>query len=326
MNRRVAGLACLLGALTVPAALTGCGGEPAGTRAGATARVAVNPTQCTRQLHAPQYDQAPNAFTPVTFFQAGHDWWGSGDQADFDLNDPGDSCLGAQSARMTSGGTGANTRIGRTGLEPVDFTARDVAVWVRVDDWTHLDVLRLWLSSDPGDFRNAVTFDLTTVTDDSLRYVQPGEWVRFVVPWGHGEAEPGAEVDRAHIRTAQLQVFDDNSGHPVTVHWNGLAAVSRTHNPFPRGVVSLTFDDGYLTQDTEARSYLDLRGMRGTLYALRSYAETGGDYHLDTARCGPAGPQVGSRFCRLATDPTGSTPTPASPRRRRRRPPRRQSG
>jgi peptidoglycan/xylan/chitin deacetylase (PgdA/CDA1 family) len=266
-------------------ALTACAEETPASRAGAPSDLpAVDPVRCTSELHAPALDGVPDAMVPVTFFQPGHGWWGSGERARFDLDDVGDRCLGGQSARMTSGGTGRNTRIGQTGLGPVDFTDRDVAVWVKVDDWAHLDVLRLWLSSDPGDFRNAVTFDLTTRTDDALRYALPGRWVRFVVPWGHGTPEPGADVDRARIRTIQLQVFDDNTGHPVTVRWNGIAAVSRSHNPFPRGVVSLTFDDGYATQDTQARAYLDLRRMRATLYALRDYAEAGEGYHLTTAR------------------------------------------
>jgi len=265
--------------------LVACGGDgpdPA-THPAWIPGIAVNPAHCTQALHASTGPETPAEFLPITFFQAGHGWWGSGTDATFQLDDPTDTCLGTQSAWMRSGGTGQNTRIGHTGIGPYDFTDRDVVVWVNVDDWAHLDVLRLWLSSDEGDFTDAVTFDLTTLTDDALLYCRPGEWVRFVVPWGHGVPEPGTTVDRSAIRTVQLQVFDDNSGHPVRVHWNGLAAVSRSGNPFPHGVVSLTFDDGYATQSTEAARYLDTRGMRGTLYVLRSYVDAGGS-HLDESQ------------------------------------------
>ena len=146
--RRVRTTTTVLGMLL----LVACGGDgpdPA-THPAWIPGIAVNPAHCTQALHASTGPETPAEFLPITFFQAGHGWWGSGTDATFQLDDPTDTCLGTQSAWMRSGGTGQNTRIGHTGIGPYDFTDRDVVVWVKVDDWAHLDVLRLWLSSDEG--------------------------------------------------------------------------------------------------------------------------------------------------------------------------------
>jgi peptidoglycan/xylan/chitin deacetylase (PgdA/CDA1 family) len=212
----------------------------------------------------------------ITSFQAGHGFTQNGTGTS-NLNDNTDFILGTQSAKMTTNGAGAGNALKHAGLPSVDLTGKNIVAWLKVDDWTHVTQAYLYL----GD-TNLANFFLAKLGENLFAFptsqVQKnGEWNRIVVPWANVTVNTGAP-NRAAITDWEFRVVDDNTGHPVTMHVNGIGVVPDASADWPHGVVSLWFDDGYASQYTAARAKMDQYGFAATTATIKDLIGSSGTY------------------------------------------------
>jgi hypothetical protein len=144
---------------------------------------------------------------------------------------------------------------------PLDFTKRFLKVRVRVDDVMRLSGLEFHLFSD-ADRTQAFVLAIPLFEDEEANLLQDGEW--STVTLSPGAARRVGTPDLGAIREIVWLVADNGSTEsptPVRADWSELAAVDAT-----RGVVTLTFDDGYDEHYSVAAKLMAEHGLRGTAY------------------------------------------------------------
>ena len=176
--------------------------------------------------------------------------------------DTTDFVLGGQAVKVTSNGAGANTKITITPGAAINLTGKSLVVWVKYEN------LSSFLSGYPrfilGDTGLVNTYTWLAGSAAGQPWNLDGEWMRITLPFGTATAT-GAP-SRSSLGSLIMQVFDQSAG-PVTVHVGGVALMAET-TLFPSGVLSLAFDDGYLTQFSTAKPLMDSYGYRGTAYLI----------------------------------------------------------
>ena len=212
--------------------------------------------------------QATNPAFLITSFQSGHGWTSSGSGTP-NLNDTSLFKRGSQCLSGLTDGAGGGFSVRRTGLPSLDWTGKIPAVLFRVDDWTNLSDMSLYMGDTTLANRFVHTFTdplANAPTQDSM-LLRNNEWGVLTVPWGVKTAITGSP-NRAAITDYQLRAADKN-GIAINVHWNALFAVNE-QTVFPNGVVSLVFDDGWDSQYTQARLKMDQYGFPGSCYVIAS--------------------------------------------------------
>ncbi len=204
---------------------------------------------------------------------AGHGW-SAHDAAGstINLNDTSDFFLGTQSIKITTGGTGVASAVRKAGMA-LDCTGMDVRLWFKYDDPSKLAAIRIYLSdSQIANHYNKIVIQPAGANANPIG--NAGEWIVVDVPFS-SMASQGSPT-RNSIDTFSFTCID-NAGGPLNVSFGGFALVpADSLNQFPNGVVSLTFDDSYVSQYTIARPYLDKYGYRGTLFPVIGLLDTAG--------------------------------------------------
>lgn len=231
---------------------------------------ATPPTTSPASLVAPvvQLPRHPIT-TPVTGFQTGHGFFLSA-PAGATLTDPDTSAFinGGQSVTMKSDGAGGPCYLKKNSIAPVlDFTGKMVRVWLRLPnpaDIANLSSVLLYLGSD-----NVVAnyFGFTTLMSGFGSEYYGNETARFGwmgVTMSFGEQTVVGAPARNSINSVWLKVTDAH-GQPVQVGFGGVEMVPEPAN----GVVSFTFDDGRLTQFTQARAKLSQYRFPASAYIIR---------------------------------------------------------
>jgi peptidoglycan/xylan/chitin deacetylase (PgdA/CDA1 family) len=116
-----------------------------------------------------------------------------------------------------------------------ETNARDIALYL--GDSSFANIYRLRFRSGQGEV-----------------YVTENEWVSFSMSL-ENTTEPLGKPDPCKITRVRLRAVDDGT-KPVTLSMDALTKVPRSLD-FPTGVVSFTFDDGFLSTYTEAAPCLD---------------------------------------------------------------------
>jgi peptidoglycan/xylan/chitin deacetylase (PgdA/CDA1 family) len=222
-------------------------------------------------------DRVPSMIWPpavsqsmVNTLQSGHGASINGVVTSSNLNDTSDYALGTQHASLvTQLNTAASIR--KLANPNIDMTGKSIVVWVKIDDITHLSTIDIYLGS--ASLANFFRFRIHTQGTAEAYSINSGEWVRLVVNWGDLASTTGAPV-RTTITDWQVRVLDDNAG-TVTFRLGGIATVPEP-TQWPNGVVSVTFDDGYISQFDEARKKMDTYGFPGVAYLIRDRIGTSG--------------------------------------------------
>jgi hypothetical protein len=200
--------------------------------------------------------------TFLTTFQTGH---GFTSISGGTLTDDSTTINGTQSLRINGPG-GAGTTVARsTTLPTVDFTDCLVAAQFRMDGAGSLGGLLLRLAS--GDITTNYAEVALAPTTDS--YLQSGRWETQTL--GQSEFTETGTVDWSAINKAELRMTD-NGGGALAIRMSYLAARPR----LPKGIVSLTFDDGWASQYTAALPVLSKYRMPCTAYIIADLIGTGG--------------------------------------------------
>lgn len=208
-------------------------------------------------------------------FQTGHGWTASGSGvASSNMNDTSTFVKGTQSAQVVTTGTGAVANIRRLASALPDLTGKAIRLTFRVADVTHLNQINVQVGTST--LANTFNWRLHTHASTAENQVLSGEWATMTLSWADVRSATGTySISSTGIPSTTsgftdflFQVVDDNTGNPITVNLQSIEVIPDTTETFPNGVVSITFDDSYASQYTNARPKMDTLGYRGTLYTI----------------------------------------------------------
>ncbi len=212
----------------------------------------------------------PNVTAHVTSMQSGHGWTAS-NALSSNLNDTTTYALGSQSASITSKTDTTAATLTKTGLS-LDITAtKQLRLLIRVEDADNINGAYLYVSSDSM-VANFTAIPIQTITaDPGIRWVKNGEWKWVTVNLASGAVTGSpnfAAVDSLRIRLTSI------SGVSTTVRLQAVQVMERKSFA-AGGIVSLSYDDSYFTQNSLAKVHLDKWGFPATAFTIASNVRDG---------------------------------------------------
>lgn len=173
---------------------------------------------------------------------------------------------GTQSYKMTTDGDGV-AMFARSGLlSPLlDFTGQTLTLQFQTDAIEALTEITVYLTSD----NFATAFYIFPFDNASTNYIKNGDWVTMTMNFAD-VLVTGAPARNA-INNIQIRV-KDSADQVVNVNF---ASIGMTPEP-PAGMLSFTFDDGWVSQYDEAKKKMSEYGYPGTAYAIKANAGTAG--------------------------------------------------
>jgi hypothetical protein len=214
-------------------------------------------------------------------FQAGHGWTPGGvGTASAEANDPSVFVRGTQSVRVTTNGTGKQSYVRKTGMPALNLTDKMIRLVFRVDDVANLSKLVFYAGS--GSLANHFAWTFHAHSGTAANYVQSGEWVTVHLQWAdvtgaagtYALSAAGTPSTKTGITDMSFAVYD-NAGGPVTYRLQAVELIPDTASVFPKGVVSITFDDSHKSIHDLARPVMDQYGYSGTVYNIADAIGTG---------------------------------------------------
>jgi hypothetical protein len=247
------------------AALAGCS-SPAPSGSAPTAR-RETPVPPARHLD-------PVRATWSQDFQAGHGWSAAGaGSASANLNDTSIFVRGTQSARVTTDGSGRQSAIRARKIPPLDLTGKMIRLMFRIEDTRHLHNLEFYLGS--RDLADSYVWRFHAHADQGAHYVESGEWVTVHLQWvdvhvasgSYAVSPVGVPSVTAGFTAMSFAAYDD-AGGPITYHLQTVEILPDTRSVFPRGAVSITFDDSWASVSDLAVPVMKTHGFAGTVYTI----------------------------------------------------------
>lgn len=221
---------------------------------------------------SPRWEQWPPQREPVTeriewaaTMQSGHGWATTESPAATIVADTAEYRMGTQSLRI-NGVEGQRDTIISPPLN-IDLTDRALVVWLRCNYGAPDG---LWVRA--GDIAGGNYYQWRVIrpghTAGIARY---GEWVQLrLLPQNFTGSPDITNLERVSI----------SSDDTASVSWNLQGVGTAETETQPRGIVSLTFDDGEAGVLRAAREYMTPRGWAGTAYVIRSKSSGGNPRYL----------------------------------------------
>lgn len=237
-------------------------------------------------LTAPAAYDTKDIFAPMI---AGHGWTaGSTVNATYNLNDTTRRVTGDRSISVTTDGTGTgNSYLQRAGLD-LDLTGKGLTFWLQVTNQESILSVDLSIASGSPTTVDAGIFPYVFVhlplSPGGKSPVQEGEWFPVHVSLGNATGSSGGVFDRTSVKTLRVAVRQ-NPGMPApTLRIGGVGTFADTTPRYPRGVISLMFDDTYDSDYTLAAPRLARHAFPGTAYTIYSRVGTPGCTSLTQLR------------------------------------------
>lgn len=169
-----------------------------------------------------------------------------------------DYISGKSSVKITSDGLGNAVFARKTSINPnIDLKNKYLSLWIKIDNPSELLEVYFYISSDNFS-SNFYTFKIS----DDLSIFKPNTWTRVSLPFG--EATENGTVDKSKINSAQIRI-KDKSNTSVNVHMDSID-ISPEKNT--GGILSITFDDNWISQYTEGKRIMDKYAFKGTAYIM----------------------------------------------------------
>jgi peptidoglycan/xylan/chitin deacetylase (PgdA/CDA1 family) len=204
--------------------------------------------------------------------QAGNTITLVGAPATSNLNDTSDFALGSQSCSITS--TAASQVVGYdSGTVALDMTNKGFVFWARIDNGaTNMQKAEFHVICNAGADAWVAKILNGVANAEDQQYAKSGEWIKYYVPFASISQSPlgnGAIGAPSRSNVVKIRFRHTNIDTlPLSTKLNGFATYPEPVNTFPNGVVSLTYDDTYLTQFNLSRPDLDKYGFKATLYPI----------------------------------------------------------
>jgi peptidoglycan/xylan/chitin deacetylase (PgdA/CDA1 family) len=204
------------------------------------------------------------AENPVQVFSSGHGWkkiYGMGSFSD----DAGDCVKNDRSLKLVTTGDKKGNSIRKTGAGITDFTSRYPVIQLKVDNVKNLESLYFTISS--SDYSAGYySWSLKSQLQLSRDYNHDNEWLPLSLSFNGARLMD--KSNRNAISSYELKCTD--SGSAVTVRLGSIGYFDEA----AEGIVSITFDDGWLSQFTEAKRKMDECGFAGTVYIIKDKVGT----------------------------------------------------
>lgn len=211
---------------------------------------------------------------------AGHGWTaGPTTTATYNLNDTGDKAVGDRSLSITTNGTGGTGYIQKVGLN-VDLSASGLVVWVKVNNAESIRSASLTLGN--SDAFTPSYFGALPLTSGRKAPATEGEWFPVYFSFGNAGVNNGTPKRQA-ITSVRINLQDWAGTTPPTLKIGGIGVFSDKSNKYPRGVVSLAFDDSWASH-ADAAAKMAEHGFPGTEYLIQSRVNTAGNLSMAQVR------------------------------------------
>jgi len=218
--------------------------------------------------------------SPITIFDPGHGFV-KNSIAGTQTEDNVDGYKKNNSMVLATTGNGSPVT-SRKSITTIDFTGKIPVIAIKVSAVANLSKILIKLSSD------GMTSSWYSLNPDpeKFRFLKDNVWIPINLSFSIATIPRNGAIDyspivgspdRSSINTIEVSV-QDNSVGPVSVKF-GL--IGYTDEP-ARPAVSLTFDDGRISQYTLARKKMDEYGMPGTAYI--NDASIGDSTHMSIAQ------------------------------------------
>jgi hypothetical protein len=214
-------------------------------------------------------------------FQASHGWSAGGaGTASAEPNDASGFVRGTQSVRVTTSGAGKQSYVRKNGMSAKNLSGKMIRLVFRVDDVANLAKMVFYVGS--GSLANHFSWTFHKHSKTAANYVQSGEWVTVHLQWAdvgaaagtYSISSSGDPSTKTGFTDMSFAVYDD-AGGPVTYWLQAVELVPDTASVFPKGVVSITFDDSHKSVHNLARPVMDAYGYSGTVYNIADAIGTG---------------------------------------------------
>lgn len=204
--------------------------------------------------------------------QTGHSWTITGTVASSNLNDTTDYVLGTQCVSLLSNSTGVTCAFRKdwgSGSYP-DFTNKGIVLWLYIDNWSAMQsapTVQIIDSSGANAWVAPVLANVGLL--DTQQYASDNEWAAYFIPWSAFTKGTiiGSNPTRNAVSSLRVN-FYPKTGYQFTAKINGLGTFVEPATVLPNGMISLTYDDTYLSHFSIVRPYLDKYGFRATLYPI----------------------------------------------------------
>jgi peptidoglycan/xylan/chitin deacetylase (PgdA/CDA1 family) len=182
----------------------------------------------------------------------------------------GSFSIGSQCYYVTTNGSGSQATIAGAFTSPLNLTNQSLVVWLRVASLSNLlgGYPRLYV----GNSAFTAAYFWKVYSSPTQPWALDGEWMKITLPFG--TAGIVGSPNRASLTNLEFQVYDDSAGE-ASLYFGGIAAMPEP-SAFPNGVVSLTFDDGYISASETAAPMMDAYGYRGTSFLIGQVVQGGG--------------------------------------------------
>lgn len=175
---------------------------------------------------------------------------------------------GSQSLKLTTEGNGSATVMKEINIAAIDLTGKYLKIWVRAGDISNTSQFRIYVSSD-NIVAHYISWECVNAFKPNADIQSNNEWIPICLYWSLG-TQTGTP-NRAAINSIQLRLVDSNS--TIVDGWLGGASIC-AEDTTNGGVVSITFDDGWLSQYNEAKKKMDEYGFAGTAYVIPDLIDT----------------------------------------------------
>lgn len=213
-----------------------------------------------------------NAEFVISSFQEGHGFY-SNKSGNHNYNDVEDFTIGSQSLRITTESYSSEPKYIRNfNIGEFDFTDKMPQLKIKIDNTRNLSSAHLYL----GDSNLENFFKFKFRSSQGQKWITDNDWVTFSFPWTGSHTSITGSPDRSFITDAQIRIIS-NAEEAITMHVNQIAAV-KEQNIFPNGVLSFTFDDGYISQYSVVKPILEAKLFSATAYIIAKNIGNGKSY------------------------------------------------
>lgn len=194
----------------------------------------------------------------ITNFISPHGF-GLGSANGTQTNDTTNYIRGSQSLKLTTVGNGTATFSLKTNISPtINLTGKQTKIWLMVDKPLNISQLFFYFSSD-----NVVANWVTVKPSNDVTCLKPNVWECLTFSFKGRDTQTTGSPILTAINSVQIRVVDDGTT-PVNLNINEIALF-----PAPSSAaVSITFDDGYISQYTVAKPILDVYEYAATAYII----------------------------------------------------------
>ncbi|MDO8578592.1 MAG: polysaccharide deacetylase family protein, partial [Dehalococcoidales bacterium] len=216
---------------------------------------------------------APNEGV-ITTFQPGHGFtYTSGNGTCVD--DPTFFSSGNQSLKITTDGNGTQSVVTRTGISPtINITGEIIKLVVAVDNTENLTSDGQFLVAFSSNNFDDSTYVLYSATAALWQAKPGGAWV--TASWSLSDAYVSGTPNLSAMNAIRIYVRDVETG--VLNAW--IQSISYYPPKLDHGIVSITFDDGYVSQYTYGLSKLQTFSYPANAYIIPDAINTTGALSL----------------------------------------------